>query len=50
VTSLDTARAYGDSEQVIGRFLKTWDGPIPFITTKKPNLQGETPADSVSSW
>lgn len=45
VTSLDTARAYGDSEQVIGRFLKTWNGPKPFITTKIPKLQGETSAE-----
>ena len=45
VTSLDTARAYGDSEQVIGRFLKTWEGAKPFITTKIPTLQGETPAE-----
>ena len=45
VTSLDTARAYGDSEQVIGRFLKTWEGAKPFITTKIPKLQGGTPAE-----
>ncbi|MBR7166046.1 MAG: aldo/keto reductase, partial [Clostridia bacterium] len=32
--SLDTARAYGDSEEVIGRFLKTWEGETPYITTK----------------
>ncbi len=34
--SLDTARAYGDSEDVIGRFLKTLNGERPFITTKIP--------------
>ena len=34
VHSLDTARAYGHSEEVIGRFLKTWEGEIPHITTK----------------
>ena len=34
ITSLDTARAYGNSEEVIGRFLKTWEGELPFITTK----------------
>lgn len=45
VTSLDTARAYGDSEQVIGRFLKTWDGEIPYITTKIHRLQGDTEAE-----
>ena len=42
VNSLDTARAYGDSEHVIGRFLKTWEGEIPFITTKIHKLKGET--------
>jgi len=45
VTSLDTARGYGDSEEVIGRFLKQWEGKRPFITTKVPRLQGQTPAE-----
>lgn len=45
VTSLDTARAYGDSELVIGRFLKTWEGATPNITTKVPRLQGSTPRE-----
>ena len=43
--TLDTARAYGDSEEVIGRFLKTWDGPMPHIVTKIPKLQGSTPKE-----
>ena len=34
VASLDTARAYGNSEEVIGAFLKTWEGELPYITTK----------------
>ena len=34
ITALDTARAYGDSEDVIGRFLKTWEGETPYIATK----------------
>lgn len=42
VTSLDTARGYGNSEEVIGGFLKQWKGELPFITTKIPRLQGET--------
>ena len=45
VNTLDTARAYGDSEEVIGRFLKTWKGPMPDIVTKIPKLQGETPKE-----
>ena len=45
VTSLDTAKAYGDSELVIGRFLKTWEGETPNITTKVPKLQGESPKE-----
>lgn len=40
VNTLDTARAYGDSEQVIGRFLKTWKGEMPNIITKVPKMQG----------
>ena len=49
VTSLDTARAYGNSEEVIGRFLKTWEGELPFITTKVPN-SGDTPADKLEGY
>ena len=45
VTSLDTARAYGDSELVIGRFLKQWQGEVPAIITKVRKLQGETPKE-----
>lgn len=41
ITSLDTARAYGNSEEVIGRFLKTWEGEIPYITTKVPQHSGK---------
>ncbi len=45
ITSLDTARAYGDSEQVIGRFLKTWQGETPAIVTKVRKLEGNTPKE-----
>ncbi len=45
ITSLDTARAYGDSEQVIGRFLKTWQGEVPAIVTKVRKLEGSTPKE-----
>lgn len=45
VTCLDTARAYGDSELVIGRFLKQWQGETPAIVTKVPKLQGSTPKE-----
>ena len=45
ITSLDTARAYGDSEQVIGRFLKTWQGELPAIVTKVRKLEGSTPKE-----
>ena len=45
VTTLDTARAYGDSELVIGRFLKQWQGEKPAIITKIPTLQGDSPKE-----
>lgn len=45
ITSLDTARAYGDSEQVIGRFLKQWQGAVPAIVTKVRKLEGSTPKE-----
>lgn len=41
ITSIDTARIYGNSEEVIGRFFKNYDGDLPFITTKIPHLEGE---------
>lgn len=41
ITSLDTARAYGNSEDVLGDFFKTWHGDIPFITTKVIDIKGE---------
>ncbi len=40
--SLDTSPAYGNSEEVIGRFLKTWDGETPYITTKIPRTDENT--------
>ncbi len=45
ITSIDTARVYGDSEEVIGRFFKTYKGALPFITTKVPKIQGESAAE-----
>lgn len=45
ITSIDTARVYGDSEEVIGRFFKTWERELPFITTKVPKIQGETASE-----
>ena len=42
ITSIDTARAYGTSEEVIGRFLKTWNGELPYITTKVVDITGDT--------
>ena len=45
VTALDTARAYGDSELVIGRFLRQWKGEMPAIITKVPNLKGDSPKE-----
>lgn len=36
VTSIDTARAYGDSEDIIGRYFKENPDNIPFISTKVP--------------
>lgn len=40
ITSLDTARAYGTSEEVLGRFFKQYKGDIPFITTKIIGIEG----------
>src|SRR3954451_8856646 len=34
VNVVDTARAYGRSEQVVGAALRAWSGPRPFVATK----------------
>ena len=45
INCLDTARGYGDSEEVIGAFLKNYKGEKPAIVTKIPKLQGNTPKE-----
>ena len=45
VTSFDTARAYGDSEDIIGRFLSSQAGEAPFISTKVPPYPGGDASD-----
>ncbi|MBE6642644.1 MAG: aldo/keto reductase [Ruminococcaceae bacterium] len=40
ITSLDTARAYGTSEEVLGNFFKQYKGEMPFITTKIIGIEG----------
>ena len=45
ITSLDTARAYGNSEEVLGKFFKTLKGDMPFITTKVIDITGETESE-----
>jgi aryl-alcohol dehydrogenase-like predicted oxidoreductase len=34
VDAIDTARNYGDSEAIVGRTLRAWTGPRPFLATK----------------
>ena len=41
ITSIDTARAYGDSEDVLGRFFAQYTGRRPFINTKIARSSGE---------
>lgn len=45
VNSLDTARVYGNSEDVLGRFLSQYRGELPYITTKIPDVNGFDPCD-----
>lgn len=45
ITSLDTARAYGNSEEVLGKFFKSYEGKLPFITTKVIDIEGESAAE-----
>lgn len=38
VTFIDTARGYGASEEILGKALRQWRGPRPFIATKVESL------------
>jgi methylglyoxal reductase len=38
VNFVDTARAYGDSEAVVGRALRSWGGARPIVATKVESL------------
>lgn len=38
VTFIDTARAYGNSETLVGKALKEWKGERPFIASKVQSL------------
>ncbi|MPY81100.1 MAG: aldo/keto reductase [Actinophytocola sp.] len=42
VSFVDTARAYGDSERVVGKALQQWSGTRPFVATKVEQLAGQT--------
>ena len=42
VNFIDTARAYGPSEKIVGRALRRWNGPRPLLATKA--LPGIPPA------
>lgn len=46
ITSLDTARGYGTSEEVLGKFFKQYNGELPFITTKILGIEG-LPANEI---
>lgn len=41
VSFVDTARAYGDSERILGLALKQWRGERPFVATKVQGLGGQ---------
>jgi methylglyoxal reductase len=49
VTFIDTARAYGGSERIVGKALAQWSGNRPFVATKVEQLAGQvgwgTPVD-----
>ena len=34
ITFIDTARAYGRSEELVGKALKVWKGDVPFVASK----------------
>ena len=38
INVIDTARAYGESERIVGAALREWRGPKPFLATKVERL------------
>ncbi len=42
INFIDTARAYGRSEELIGRALREWRGPAPFVASKVNPLGSNT--------
>lgn len=42
VNFVDTARAYGESERILGVALKQWRGTRPFVATKIEGMAGNT--------
>lgn len=48
---IDTARAYGRSEELLGKALKEWGGPRPFLATKAlPVTPQNKPPPGVWGW
>ena len=41
INFIDTARAYGDSERIVGLAVRQWNGYRPFIATKVQGLAGQ---------
>lgn len=39
ITSIDTAPAYGDAEELVGIALRRWEGAMPIISTKAGRLK-----------
>ena len=48
---IDTARAYGPSEQLLGLALRQWSGPAPFLATKvMPATRYEDYSEPQDAW
>lgn len=45
INSLDTARVYGNSEDVLGNYFKSTGSNVPFITTKVPQISEGSDAE-----
>lgn len=45
ISALDTAPSYADSELYVGKALKAWQGPRPFVSSKIGRLKGKDAFD-----
>ena len=50
VKRLDTAPAYNESEQIVGKALRQWNGPRPYVSTKVGRLKTDSAEQAIVNY